>query len=61
MATSSIFASFDIKEKNEAERFVEALEASANDPKRERKSTASLNNLSKDEIQIFMAKRKTAR
>jgi hypothetical protein len=30
MATSSIFASFDIKDKETAERFVEALDESAN-------------------------------
>ena len=31
MATSSIFASFDIKDKEKASRFVNALEESAND------------------------------
>ncbi len=32
MATSSIFASFDIKDKETAERFVKALDKSANGP-----------------------------
>ena len=32
MATSSIFASFDIKDKKTAEAFVEALDQSANGP-----------------------------
>lgn len=32
MATSSIFANFDIEDKGIAERFVEALEESAHDP-----------------------------
>jgi len=32
MATSSIFASFDIKDKETAERFVKALDESANGP-----------------------------
>lgn len=31
MATSSIFASFDIRDKEKAERFVKALEESANE------------------------------
>lgn len=34
MATSSIFASFNIKDSKTAEAFVAALDASANDPKR---------------------------
>lgn len=33
MATSSIFASFDIRDKESAEKFVKALEESANGPK----------------------------
>jgi hypothetical protein len=33
MATSSIFASFDIKDKDTAEKFVDALDESANGPK----------------------------
>ena len=32
MATSSIFASFDIRDKEAAEKFVKALEESANGP-----------------------------
>lgn len=32
MATSSIFASFDIEDERAAERFVEALEESVHDP-----------------------------
>ena len=32
MATSSIFASFDIRDKETVERFVKALEESANGP-----------------------------
>lgn len=32
MATSSIFASFDIRDKETAEKLVKALEESANDP-----------------------------
>lgn len=32
MATSGIFTSFDIKDKEKAERFVEALDESANEP-----------------------------
>ena len=42
MATSSIFASFNIKDKKTAEAFVDALEASAKDPKRERTTPASV-------------------
>lgn len=33
MATSSIFASFDIRDKETAKKFVKALEESANGPK----------------------------
>ena len=36
MATSSIFANFNITDKKTAEDFVAALDASAHDPKRER-------------------------
>ena len=34
MATSSIFANFNISDRKTAEAFVAALDASANDPKR---------------------------
>lgn len=58
MATSSIFASFDISDRRTAEAFVTALDASANDPKRE--PVASLEPPLTDHaaIRAFLDKRK---
>ena len=57
MATSSIFANFDIKDKQTAKAFVEALEVSAAEPVR--KPTAPIEILTKSEdIKNLWAKRK---
>lgn len=57
MATSSIFANFNINDSRTAEAFVEALETSANDPKRT--PTAPVEPLTTDtnEIREFFKKR----
>ena len=58
MATSSIFASFDIKDRKTAEAFAEALAQSANEP--EWKPDKSVEPLltDPDEIRKLFAKRK---
>lgn len=58
MATSSIFANFNITDKKNAEAFVAALDASAHDPKR--KPVAPVNPPLTDHaaIKAFLAKRK---
>ena len=57
MATSSIFANIKITDPQKAEAFVNALEASANDPKRKSSepSTPRLTDL--DAIRKLVAKR----
>lgn len=57
MATSSIFANFNINDSRTAEAFVEALETSANEPKRT--PTAPVEPLTTDtnEIRAFFTKR----
>lgn len=57
MATSSIFANVKITDPHKIEAFVEALEASANEPKRE-PSTPNIPSLTDfDAIRRLMAKR----
>ena len=58
MATSSIFANFSIKDKKTAEKFVDALEQSANDPERTPTSANSVHVSDKDKILKLFAQRK---
>lgn len=58
MATSSIFANFSIKDKKTAEKFVEALEQSANDPERTPTTLNSVHISDKDKILKLFAQRK---
>jgi hypothetical protein len=58
MATSSIFANFDITDKKTAEAFVAALDASAHDPVREPSIPVKPPMTDHDEIRALMAKRK---
>lgn len=58
MATSSIFANFSIKDKTTAEKFVEALEQSANDPERTPTTPNSVHISDKDKILKLFAQRK---
>lgn len=60
MATSSIFASFDIKDKETATRFINALEESANDPPYEPISPVEPPITDKEELLALLAKRETA-
>lgn len=57
MATSSIFANFDIKDKKTAERFVEALEESAHDPAWKPVAPIDSPLTDKDTIRALLAKR----
>ena len=57
MATSSIFANFNITDKKTAEDFVAALDASAHDPKREPVSSEKPPLTDHAAIRAFMAKR----
>ncbi len=58
MATSSIFANFDITDKKAAEAFVSALDASAHDPKREPVAPVKPPLTDHVAIKAFLAKRK---
>lgn len=58
MATSSIFASFNINDPKTAEAFVEALEQSAKDPKRVPTSPEPKFLTDRNEIMEFFAQRK---
>lgn len=57
MATSSIFANIKITETIKAERFVDALEASANEPKRVPSKQVKPPLTDSDAIRELMAKR----
>lgn len=56
MATSSIFASFNINDSKTAEAFVEALDQSSKEPKRKPLTPAPLHITDKDKILAFFAK-----
>ena len=57
MATSSIFANFDIKDKKTAEDFVEALDRFSNEPiKTIKKEFQEISDF--DEIKVLWTKRK---
>ena len=58
MATSSIFANFSIKDKKTAEKFVDALEQSANDPERIPTNANSVHVSDRDKILKLFAQRK---
>lgn len=60
MATSSIFASFNINDKKTAEAFAAALEASSKDPRRVRTSPASIRLTDKKKVAEMFSRRKTA-
>lgn len=55
MATSSIFASFNINDSKTAEAFVEALDESSKDPRRESTSNTTFIT-DKDKIREIFAK-----
>lgn len=57
MATSSIFAQVKITDPKKAEAFVNALEASANDPKRKPTAPVIPTVTDLDEIRKIVAKR----
>lgn len=57
MATSSIFANFDIEDKKTAERFAEALEESAHDPVWEPVAPIAPPLTDQDAIRALLAKR----
>lgn len=57
MATSSIFANVKITDPQKVEAFVEALEASANEPKREPSAPIIPSLTDLDAIRKLMAKR----
>ncbi|MBO6229125.1 MAG: hypothetical protein J6O50_01030 [Ruminiclostridium sp.] len=56
MATSSIFASFNINDSKTAEAFVDALDQSSKEPRRKPLSPAPLHITDKDKILAFFAK-----
>ena len=58
MATSSIFANFNIKDKKTARRFLAALEASEKDLHRHKLPPIRPLTTEPDEIRKFMARRK---
>ncbi len=58
MATSSIFANFNITDKKTAEAFVAALDASAHDPKRKPVAPVDPPLTDHAAIRAFLAKRK---
>lgn len=58
MATSSIFASFNIKDRKTAEAFAEALDQSANEPMRVPTSPAPSHITDRDKILEILAQRK---
>lgn len=58
MATSSIFANFSISDRRTAEAFVTALDASANDPKREPVAPVDPPLTDHAAIRAFLDKRK---
>lgn len=58
MATSSIFADFHITDQKSAEAFVDALDASAHDPKRMPVAPVKPPLTDHNEIRAFFAKRK---
>lgn len=58
MATSSIFTSFNIKERGKAEAFVAALDASAKEPKRIPTAPVEPPTTDHDAIRKFFAQRK---
>jgi len=58
MATSSIFASFNIKDRKTAKAFAEALDQSAKEPKRVPTSPAPLHLTDRQRILKVVAKRK---
>ena len=58
MATSSIFASFNIKDSKTAEAFAEALDQSAKDPKRVPASPAPIHLTDRQGILKVVANRK---
>lgn len=57
MATSSIFTSFDIRDKETAERFVQALDELANGPEWKPMASVKQPLTDKDEILKLWAKR----
>lgn len=61
MATSSIFANFNLSEKKAAEAFVAALDASAHDPKREPVAPVKPPLTDHAAIRTFLARRKQVR
>ena len=58
MATSSIFASFNIKDRKTAEAFAEALDQSAKEPMRVPTSPAPSHIKDRDKILALLAQRK---
>ncbi len=58
MATSSIFANFNITDKKTAEAFVAALDASAHDPRRKPVGPVKPPLTDHAAIKAFLAKRK---
>lgn len=60
MATSSIFANFDIKDKKTAKRFVDALESSAHAPAWKPVTPVKPPLTDKEEIKALWTKRGTA-
>jgi hypothetical protein len=58
MATSSIFASFNIKDRKTAKAFAEALDQSAKEPKRVSSSSAPLHITDMKQILRLIAQRK---
>lgn len=61
MATSSIFANFVINDKETAESFVRALEASANDVQRKTVCTSTSTVTDPEAIRALLLKRKERR
>lgn len=61
MATSSIFANFNITDERTAEAFVAALDASAHDPKREPVAPVNPPLTDHAAIRAFLARRRQDR
>lgn len=61
MATSSIFASFNIKDRKTAKAFAKALDQSAKESKRVPSSPAPLHITDRAEISKIVAQRKKAK
>lgn len=58
MATSSIFANVKITDPRKAEAFIDALDAAANAPKKEAKTSTNSLVTDAEKIKMMMAKRK---